>query len=93
VRDVHEDREGRVSAHDWRQLLQVGRDGSTDTVEQCRKCGVVRHVYGYATLERHLSTVRSFVLAETVPTDDECRGLLAGLPEATDVASSVEPVL
>lgn len=86
------DREGGVSDHAWRQLLQVGSAPSTDTVEQCRACGVVRHVYSYATLERQLSTERRYSLGELVPVG-ECLGLLGMLPAAQDTESSAEPVL
>ena len=83
-----------MSDHSWRQLLQLaGNSGSTDTIEQCRTCGVVRHVYTYTTLKQQLSTARSYSLAEPVPTDDECRGLLGMLPAAADVPSAAEPVL
>lgn len=83
-----------VSNHDWRSIVQVGSAPSTDTVEQCRQCGVVRHVYSYATLERQMSTVRAFFLGETVQPDDECRGLLRMLPECPEPeGESPEPLL
>lgn len=84
-----------MSGHDWRVIVQAGGwpAGHTDTVEQCRCCGVVRHTYCYATLERQMSTARAFFLGESVPVDDECRGLLQMLPELTVTESTVEPLL
>lgn len=50
-----------MTDHDWTTVVRlVGSAGSTDTVEQCRACGIVRHSYCYATLERQLSTERYF---------------------------------
>lgn len=92
--ELQADREGGVSDHAWRTLLQVaGAGGSTDEIHQCCRCGVVHHVYRYSSLERQLSTARAFLLGESVPVDDECKGLLRMLPVATEVESTVEPAL
>lgn len=83
-----------MSDHDWQHLLTVaGSAGSTDTVEQCRSCGIVRHTYSYATIERQLSTARMFSLGESVPVDDECKVVLGTTPELPDRESAVEPLL
>lgn len=49
--------------HDWRSILRVcGSQGSTDAVEQCAGCGVVRHVYTYGEVHRQFVTERWFQL-------------------------------
>lgn len=83
-----------MSDHAWQTILTVtGSPGSTDTIEQCRVCGVVRHIYCYATLERQMSTSRAFFLGESAPVDDECKGLLGMMPELPGIESAVEPLL
>lgn len=95
MRDLQADREGGVSGHAWQSILQIAGSspGSTDSVEQCRSCSVVRHTYSYSTLERQMSTVRTFFLGDSVVVDDECKGLLRMLPVASEVENTVEPIL
>jgi hypothetical protein len=60
-----------VTDHAWTMLLQRGDAPNTDTVEQCR-CGMVRHVYAYATLERVMTTERWWKGGEAVPAGSAC---------------------
>lgn len=57
--------------HAWTTILQRGDAPTTDTVEQCR-CGVVRHVYAYATLDRVMATERWYRAGRPVDAHDEC---------------------
>lgn len=57
----------RLTEHDWRSILRVvSSNGSTDVVEQCVGCGVVRHVYIYGDIHRQFVTERWWRLGREI---------------------------
>lgn len=85
-----------MSEHRWRLIIETNTgdpSGSSDKVEQCSCCSVVRHTYSYSTEARRMSHVREFFLGEIIPPLDECPGLLRMLPALTVTESTAEPLL
>ncbi len=49
-----------LSEHAWTLIIQVGNAPSTDAVEQCRGCGIVRHTYQHIGPSSSSGVVRWF---------------------------------
>lgn len=83
-RELRENGGSAMVEHDWRLILQRAEGASTDTIEQCSKCNVVRHVYLFATLARQLGETRHFEHGQIVAAREQCGPALPTTPELHD---------